>query len=50
MESRKIVVTILHAGQKRRHRHQEQNFGHSEGRRGGYNLREYDRNIDIATH
>ena len=38
MESRKIVRTVLHAGQQRRHRHKEQTFGLS-GRRGWDDLR-----------
>ena len=29
MESRKIVLMILHASQERRHRHEEQTFEHS---------------------
>ena len=32
MESRKMVPTILYAGQQRRHRHKEQTFGLSGGR------------------
>ena len=34
MESRKIVLTILYVGQKKRHSHKEQTFGHIGGRRG----------------
>ena len=29
MESRKIVLMILHASQERRHRRKEQTFGHN---------------------
>ena len=39
MESRKIVLTILHAGQQRRHRSTEQTFGLSGRRRGWDDLR-----------
>ena len=37
MESRKTVLTILLAGWRRRHRH----FGHSAGRKGWEDMREY---------
>ena len=40
MESRKMVLMNLFAGQQKRHRHKEQTCGHSEGRRGWDNLRE----------
>ena len=40
MESIKIVLTILCAGQQRRHRHKGWTFGHSRGRRGWDDLRE----------
>ena len=39
MESRKLVPMILCAGHLRRHRHKEQTFGHSGGRRGWDDLR-----------
>ena len=32
MESRKIALMILHAGQQRRYRHKEQTSAHSGGR------------------
>ena len=48
MESRKIVLTVLCAGQQRRHRHKEQTFGHSGGRRGWDDLREWLWNIHIT--
>ena len=35
MESRKMVPTSLHAGQQRRHRHEEQTFGLSGRGEGG---------------
>ena len=35
MESRKMVLMILYAGQQRRHRHKEQNLG-LRGRRRGW--------------
>ena len=31
MESRETVLTILFAGQQRRHRHKEQTLGHGAG-------------------
>ena len=37
---RKVVLTILHAGQQRKHRHKEQTFGLSGRRRGGDDLRD----------
>ena len=40
MESRKMVLMILGAGQQRRHGHKEQTSGHSGKRRGGDDLRE----------
>ena len=40
MESIKTVLTILLAGHQRRHKHKEQTFGHSEGRRGWDDLEE----------
>ena len=36
---------ILYTGQQRRYRHKEQTFGHSGGRRGWDNLREWPCNI-----
>ena len=39
MESRKMVLTILHAGQRRRHRYTEQTFG-LIGRRGWDDLKQ----------
>ena len=41
MESRKMVLTMLHAGEQRRHRCKEQTFGLSGRRRGWDDLREY---------
>ena len=49
MEFRKMVPTILHAGQQRRHRCKEQTFGLSERRRGWDDLREQYRNKCITT-
>ena len=40
MESRKMVLMNLFAGQQWRVRRKEQTFGHSEGRRGWDDLRE----------
>ena len=40
MESRKMVLIILFAGQQRRRRHKEQTFGQSSGGRGWDDLRE----------
>ena len=40
MESRKMVPTILHAGQQRKHRRKEQTFGLSGRRKGKDDLRE----------
>ena len=40
MESRKMALMILHAGQQRRHRHNEETFGLSGRRRGLDDLRE----------
>ena len=40
MESRKMIVMNLSAGQRWRRRHREQTFGHSAGRRGWDELRE----------
>ena len=40
MESRKMVLMNLSAGQQRRHRHKEEPFGHSGGRRGWDDLRD----------
>ena len=40
MESRKAVLTVLHAEQQRRCGHKEQTFGHSGGRRGWDDFRE----------
>ena len=40
MESRKIVLKNLFAGQGQRDRHREQTCGHSRGRRGWDELRE----------
>ena len=37
---RKVVLTILHAGQQRKLRHKEQTFGLSRRRRGGDDLRD----------
>ena len=45
MQSRKIVPMILRAGQQRRHRHKEQNFGHDGRRRRWEDLREQHWNI-----
>ena len=39
MESRDRVLMILSAGQQRRHRHKEQTFEHSKGRKGQDDLR-----------
>ena len=39
MESRKMVLMILFAGQQWTHRHREQACGHSGGRRGREELR-----------
>ena len=39
MESRKVVMMNLFAGQQRRHRHKNQTFGHSEEGRGWESLR-----------
>ena len=47
IESREIILTILHKGQKRRNRHKEQTFGHG-GWRGWDDLREQHWNIYIA--
>ena len=41
MKSRKIVQTILHTRQQRRHTHKEQTFGLHRRRRGWDDLREY---------
>ena len=40
MESRKIVLMIILAGQQTRWRHKEQTCGHGGGRRGWDDLRE----------
>ena len=40
MASRKRVLMILHAGQRRRHRRKEQTFGLNGGRRGWDDLRD----------
>ena len=40
-EPRKVVLKILLTGQQRRHRKKEQTFGHSGGRRGWDDLREW---------
>ena len=40
MESRKMILMNLFAGQEWRHRHREQTCGHSRGRRGRDELRE----------
>ena len=40
MESRKMVLMNLFAGQQKRHRHREQACGHSGERRGWDDLRE----------
>ena len=40
MESRKIVLMILLVGKQRRHRHEEQTFGHSGEGEGWDDLRE----------
>ena len=40
MESRKMVMKNLFAGQQTRRRHKEQTFGHSEEGRGWEDLRE----------
>ena len=39
MESRKMVLMILFAGQHWRYRHREQTYGHGGGRRGWDELR-----------
>ena len=39
MESRKMILMNQSAGQQRRHRHREQTYGHSGGRRGWDELR-----------
>ena len=46
MEYRKMLLMIVCAGQQRRHRHKEQTFGHSGGRRGWGGLRVQHGNID----
>ena len=48
MESRKTVLMILLAEQQRRCRHEEQTFGHSEGRRGWDEWREQRGNVYIT--
>ena len=48
MESRKIVVVNLFAGQQWSCRHREQTCGHGEGRREWDELREYHGNIHIT--
>ena len=40
MESKKMALTILYAGQQGRHRYKEQTFGHSGRRRRWEDLRE----------
>ena len=40
MESSKVVLTILFAGQQRRGRHRERTLEHREGRRGWGDSRE----------
>ena len=45
MEYRMILLMIVCAGQQRRHRHKEQTFGHSRGRRGRGDLRVQHGNI-----
>ena len=40
MESRRSVLMILLAGQQKRHRHKEQSFTHSGGRKGWDDWRE----------
>ena len=47
MASRKIVLMIQLAGQKRRQRHKEQTCGHSGGRRARGDLREEHWNLYI---
>ena len=39
MESRKMVLMNLYAGQQQKYRHREQTYGHSGGRRGWNELR-----------
>ena len=48
MESGKIVLMNLFAGQQWRHRHKEQTFGHSGERKGWDDLREKHCNIHIT--
>ena len=48
MEFGKTVPTILHAGQKRRHRCKKQTFGLSGRRQGWNDLRECDCNMYIT--
>ena len=48
IESSKMVLMDLFAGQQGRHRHREQTCGHSGGRRGWHGLREQYRNIYIT--
>ena len=45
IDSRKMALMSLFAGQQGRHRHREQTCGHSGGRRGWHGLREQYRNI-----
>ena len=48
MESRKTILMNQSAGQQRRHRHREQTYGHSGGRRGWDESREQHGNIYIT--
>ena len=50
MESRKLVLMNLSAGQQWRRRHREQTCGHSGGRRGRRKWREQHGNIYMATY
>ena len=50
MKSRKIIPTILHAGQQRRRRHKEQTFGHIGRRTGWDDVREWHWNIYMTVY
>ena len=50
MESRKMVLMNLSAGQQWKRRHREQTCGHSRGRRGWDELREQRGNIYITIY
>ena len=48
MESRKMILMNLFAGQQWRHRHREQTSGHRGGRRGWDEWREQHGNIHLT--